>query len=218
MRRRKISVPPKKQGWIRRLVGYMKPHKKHAYIAFGVAIGGQLLMSLIPLVQKVIVDDVITTHEPAARAVVGAHDRDGRGRVRVRLLPAFPRRSYRARRAARPPDDDLPSAPASRLREPRRAPDRPARQPGVFRRRVDPGLLAIPPDRRRQHPVVPRVAHRDVHSFAAARAHHARGRAGAPLHRAQAAHVRLSRRAGIRNSARARLPTSSRRTSPACAS
>src|SRR5690349_3041258 len=40
----------------------MKPHKKNAYIAFGVAAGGQLIQSLVPLVQKVIVDDVITTH------------------------------------------------------------------------------------------------------------------------------------------------------------
>jgi ATP-binding cassette subfamily B protein len=56
-----------KQGWIRRLVGYMKPHKKNAYIAFGVAAGGQLIRSLLPIVQKVIVDDVITPaakHEP----------------------------------------------------------------------------------------------------------------------------------------------------------
>jgi ATP-binding cassette subfamily B protein len=52
----------RKQGWIRRLVGYMKPHKRNAYIAFGVAIGGQLIQSILPLVQKVIVDDVITTH------------------------------------------------------------------------------------------------------------------------------------------------------------
>ena len=41
------AVAPK-QGWIRRLVGYMKPHKKNAYIAFGVAIGGQLIQSLLP--------------------------------------------------------------------------------------------------------------------------------------------------------------------------
>ena len=54
------AVVPKKQGWIRRLIGYMKPHKKNAYIAFGVAIGGQLIQSLLPLVQRVVVDDVIT--------------------------------------------------------------------------------------------------------------------------------------------------------------
>ncbi len=53
---------PKRQGWIRRLVGYMKPHKKNAYIAFGVAIGGQLIQSLLPVVQKVVIDDVITKH------------------------------------------------------------------------------------------------------------------------------------------------------------
>ncbi len=53
----------KKQGWIRRLVGYMAPHKKNAYIAFGVAIGGQLIQSLLPVVQKVVIDDVITNHK-----------------------------------------------------------------------------------------------------------------------------------------------------------
>jgi ATP-binding cassette subfamily B protein len=53
----------KKQGWIRRLIGYMKPHKKNAFIAFGVAAAGQLIQSLLPIVQKVIVDDVITKHD-----------------------------------------------------------------------------------------------------------------------------------------------------------
>src|SRR3954447_13028876 len=57
-----MSESPRKQGWIRRLVGYMKPHKKNAYIAFGVAIGGQLIQSLLPVVQKVVIDDVITKH------------------------------------------------------------------------------------------------------------------------------------------------------------
>jgi ATP-binding cassette subfamily B protein len=50
----------RRQGWVRRLLGYMKPHKKNAYIAFGVAIGGQLIQSLLPVVQKVVLDDVIT--------------------------------------------------------------------------------------------------------------------------------------------------------------
>ncbi len=54
-----VAARPR-QGWIRRLVGYMKPHKKNAYIAFGVAIGGQLIQSLLPAVQRIVVDDVIT--------------------------------------------------------------------------------------------------------------------------------------------------------------
>ena len=52
-----------KRGWIRRLIGYMGPHKKNAFIAFGVAAAGQLIQSLLPLVQKVVIDDVITTQE-----------------------------------------------------------------------------------------------------------------------------------------------------------
>jgi ATP-binding cassette subfamily B protein len=57
-----MSETPRTRGWIRRLVGYMKPHKKNAYIAFGVAIAGQLIQSLLPVVQKIVVDDVITPH------------------------------------------------------------------------------------------------------------------------------------------------------------
>jgi ATP-binding cassette subfamily B protein len=53
----------KQQGWIRRLIGYMRPHKKNAFIAFGVAAAGQLIQSLLPLVQAIVVDDVITTHK-----------------------------------------------------------------------------------------------------------------------------------------------------------
>jgi ATP-binding cassette subfamily B protein len=52
----------KRQGWIRRLVGYMKPHKRNAVVAFGVAAAGQLIRSLLPVVQKVVIDDVITHH------------------------------------------------------------------------------------------------------------------------------------------------------------
>ncbi|MDZ4826402.1 MAG: ABC transporter ATP-binding protein [Actinomycetota bacterium] len=46
-------------GWVRRLIGYMGPHKSDAIVAFGVAIAGTIIASLAPLVQRVIVDDVI---------------------------------------------------------------------------------------------------------------------------------------------------------------
>ncbi|HET9729571.1 MAG TPA: ABC transporter ATP-binding protein [Acidimicrobiia bacterium] len=51
-----------RQGWIRRLVSWMKPHKTNAFIAFGVAAAGQLIQSLLPVVQKVVIDDVIIHH------------------------------------------------------------------------------------------------------------------------------------------------------------
>jgi len=59
----------KRQGWMRRLVGYMKPHKKNAYIAFGVAIGGQLIQSLLPVVQKIVIDGL--AHNSHGRHVPG---------------------------------------------------------------------------------------------------------------------------------------------------
>ena len=123
------GVATNKQGWIRRLVGYMKPHKKNAYIAFGVAIGGQLIQSLLPLVQRVVIDDVITPQtkgqpgDPLApwlilMIVMG---------VATFIFAYFRRfRGGRiARRAARPPHGDLRPTAASRLRAPRRA-----RRPG----------------------------------------------------------------------------------------
>jgi ATP-binding cassette subfamily B protein len=53
----------RKRGWVRRLIGYMAPHKRHAFIAFGVAIGGTVISSFMPLLSKIIVDDVIVAKD-----------------------------------------------------------------------------------------------------------------------------------------------------------
>jgi ATP-binding cassette, subfamily B, bacterial len=50
----------KNQGWIRRLIGWIAPHKRDAIAAFTVAIAGTAIAAFAPLVQKVIVDDVIS--------------------------------------------------------------------------------------------------------------------------------------------------------------
>jgi ATP-binding cassette subfamily B protein len=55
-----MSRPLEEQGWIRRLLGWMAPHKRDAIAAFTVAIGGTAIAAFAPLVQKVIVDDVLT--------------------------------------------------------------------------------------------------------------------------------------------------------------
>ncbi|HEY3831240.1 MAG TPA: ABC transporter ATP-binding protein [Acidimicrobiia bacterium] len=54
-----------RRGWIRTLLAWMAPHKAHAAIAFGVAIGGTALAAFEPLVQKIIIDDVIIHHKRA---------------------------------------------------------------------------------------------------------------------------------------------------------
>ena len=96
----------------------------------------------------------------AARTVAGAHDR------RWASSPSCSRTSAGSAAAASRSTCSttcaprLPAAAASRLRPPRRAPDRPAREPGFFRRRVDPGISAVHAHRRREHPAVRRFARR----------------------------------------------------------
>ncbi|MGZ6995785.1 MAG: ABC transporter ATP-binding protein, partial [Acidimicrobiia bacterium] len=48
------------KGWIRRLITWIAPHKRDAIAAFSVAIAGTAIAAFAPLVQKIIVDDVLT--------------------------------------------------------------------------------------------------------------------------------------------------------------
>ena len=49
-----------KRGWIRRLITWVAPHKRDAIAAFSVAIVGTGIAAFAPLIQKIIVDDVLT--------------------------------------------------------------------------------------------------------------------------------------------------------------
>ena len=46
-------------GWVRRLVGYMLRHRADMVVSFGAAVAGTVIASFAPIIQKVIVDDVI---------------------------------------------------------------------------------------------------------------------------------------------------------------
>ena len=48
-----------RRGWLRRLISWIAPHKRDAFVAFGAAIGGTVIAAFAPLVQKIVVDDVI---------------------------------------------------------------------------------------------------------------------------------------------------------------
>ncbi|MGW1723044.1 ABC transporter ATP-binding protein [Streptomyces sp. NPDC002306] len=65
-----------KQGWARRLAGYAWRHPRDVVLALGSALGGMAVTALVPLVTKVIIDDVITGHSrsmtPWAGALIGA--------------------------------------------------------------------------------------------------------------------------------------------------
>ncbi|HEY3143170.1 MAG TPA: ABC transporter ATP-binding protein [Acidimicrobiales bacterium] len=53
---------PEAGGWIARLWPFVATHRRNVALAFGASIAGQAVSALTPLLAKVIVDDVITTH------------------------------------------------------------------------------------------------------------------------------------------------------------
>ena len=55
-------APPGSGGWIRRLLPYLMAHKRNAILAFGLAVVGQGLTALAPLIQAVLIDDVLIAH------------------------------------------------------------------------------------------------------------------------------------------------------------
>src|SRR5262249_8962514 len=57
-------------GWIRKLWPFLERHKKHVLVAFGVAIAGQVITSLVPLVQRSIIDDTIKTDTHAIAPLI----------------------------------------------------------------------------------------------------------------------------------------------------
>ncbi|MFD8571490.1 ABC transporter ATP-binding protein [Streptomyces sp. NPDC059639] len=64
------------RGWAKRLVGYAWRYPKDVVLALGASLGGMAVMALVPLITKVIIDDVVGDHTrsmgPWAGALIGA--------------------------------------------------------------------------------------------------------------------------------------------------
>jgi ATP-binding cassette subfamily B protein len=58
----KAEKADKKRGWVRRLTPYLLAYKRNLGLAFGAALVGQAITALTPLVERLIIDDVVTTH------------------------------------------------------------------------------------------------------------------------------------------------------------
>ncbi|WP_426363983.1 ABC transporter ATP-binding protein [Streptomyces sp. E-08] len=56
-----MAVGEKQQGWARRLAGYAWRYKANTLLALGSSLAGMAVLALVPLVTKVIIDDVIGT-------------------------------------------------------------------------------------------------------------------------------------------------------------
>ncbi|MGW7399610.1 ABC transporter ATP-binding protein [Streptomyces cyaneofuscatus] len=50
------------QGWGRRLTGYAWRYRRNVVLALGSSLAGMAVMALVPLITKVIIDDVVTNH------------------------------------------------------------------------------------------------------------------------------------------------------------
>lgn len=83
------------QGWLRRLMGYCWRYRGNVSLALGSSLAGMAVMALVPLVPKLIIDDVIVKHDkplaPWAGVLVGA--------AVVVYLMTFLRRFYGGRLA-----------------------------------------------------------------------------------------------------------------------
>lgn len=59
-------------GWARRLAGYAWRYPKDVLLALGSSLGGMAVMAVVPLITKVIIDDVIGNHSKAMAPWAGA--------------------------------------------------------------------------------------------------------------------------------------------------
>ncbi|WP_343242885.1 ABC transporter ATP-binding protein [Streptomyces sp. SID12501] len=67
-----VPVPVPEPGWARRLVGYAWRYPKDVVLSLGASLGGMALMALVPLITKVIIDDVIGAKSRSVAPWAGA--------------------------------------------------------------------------------------------------------------------------------------------------
>ncbi|MCN9239359.1 ABC transporter ATP-binding protein/permease [Streptomyces sp. RY43-2] len=71
-----VAANEEKRGWAQRLAGYAWRYPKDVVLALGSSLGGMAVMALVPMITKVIIDDVIGDHSrsmgPWAGALIGA--------------------------------------------------------------------------------------------------------------------------------------------------
>ncbi|MGD6752361.1 ABC transporter ATP-binding protein [Streptomyces sp. BH105] len=83
------------RGWAKRLAGYAWRYPKDVVLALGASLGGMGVMALVPLITKVIIDDVIGNHSRSMAVWAGALI----GAAVIVYVLAFVRRYYGGRLA-----------------------------------------------------------------------------------------------------------------------
>ncbi|MFD7612856.1 ABC transporter ATP-binding protein [Streptomyces sp. NPDC059828] len=59
------------QGWARRLTGYAWRYRRNVVLALGSSLGGMAVMALVPLITKVVIDDVVSDHTRSLAVWIG---------------------------------------------------------------------------------------------------------------------------------------------------
>ncbi|MCD0483357.1 ATP-binding cassette domain-containing protein [Streptacidiphilus sp. ASG 303] len=49
-------------GWLRRLTGYCRPYRRNVLLSFGASLAGMAVTAVVPLITRLIIDDVVTAH------------------------------------------------------------------------------------------------------------------------------------------------------------
>jgi ATP-binding cassette subfamily B protein len=70
------AIPGTPPGWLRRLSSYCWRYRRNVIVSFGASLFGMAVSALVPLIPRLIIDDVITAHTrsltPWAIALIGA--------------------------------------------------------------------------------------------------------------------------------------------------
>ncbi len=156
-------------GWVRRLWGYMLRHRRDVVLSLGAAVLGSVCQTVVPLVERQIVDNVIVTHTsslwPWLRAAGRPRRRPASGSPTSAATEAAGSRSSVQYDLRNDMHDHLQT---HGLRQPRPHADRPAGRPGQLRLDARAGAAQLLPDHERQRAADAAVAGRDDLPLAAA--------------------------------------------------
>ena len=147
----------------------MLRHERDVFLSLGAAMLGSVCQTVVPLVERQIVDDVILRHTSPLWPWLVLLVALAGGELRLRLRPPLPRRPGGARRAVRPAQRHARPPAGAGLRQPRPDADRAAGRPGQLGLDAGPGPAQLLPDHERQRPADGAVARRHALPVAAAR-------------------------------------------------
>lgn len=181
------------RGWARRLIGYAWRYRRNVLLSLGSSLAGMAVMALVPLITKVIIDDVVGNHTRSLAVWTGLLV----GAAALVYVSTYIRRYYGGRlrpgRPARPADRDLRDDHPPRRQAAGRALHRTGRRARHQRPPADPGAAVHAPDDHRERAALPALPGDHGVALAAADPRRRGRRPRALVHRPPLPHPALPR-------------------------